>query len=231
MAITHPPTAQAVTTPASLPVAAIGGPALCSLGPSAGRNASLVRLSARYPAQPTCMTVEEILAGLPWAPLALVTGEPMLYHSRQPFVDLVEHLAVTRWRVELDTDGAVPPTGAQAVRLFEHGNVMWNVRLDPLLLQGDDPESARLRRDALAAYADLANAARAVWMITVRGPAEVYDALTLADVHHVDRRRVWLTPPDSTADTALSVARAVSPLAAAEGVNLALSHQALLNYF
>lgn len=228
MTLTHPAPAPATAGPASLPITEISGPVLCPLGPSAGRNASLVRLGGRPAAAIYPMLVEEILAGLPYAPLALVAGEPMLYQNRRSFVDLVEHLAVSRWRVELDTDGTVPPTGANAVRLFEHGNVVWNVRLDPLLHEADSDEDARLRRDALVAYADLANAARAAWILTVRGAADVRKALALADMHRVDRRRVWLTPPETAAGAAVLVGREIMGVAAAEGVNVALSHQTLL---
>jgi 7-carboxy-7-deazaguanine synthase len=229
--------------PATLPVSEVFGVTIQGEGPSAGRVCSFVRLggcnltcagcdtaftwdASRYDlrAELTPLTAEQILDRLPPAPLVVISGgEPMMYRDYPALHELVATLAIDT-DVEFETNGTRTP-GEQLLRW---DRVRWNVspKLDGPM--STDPVAKRLVEPALAGYADLARAGRAVWKFVVKTPGDVGQAVALADRYGVPRPSVWVMPEGITPDATLAHARAVVGTALAVGVNLTLRQHVLL---
>lgn len=224
-----------------LPVSEVFGPTLQGEGPSAGRLAAFLRLGGcnltcrdcdtpytwdgrRFDlrAELNPLTAQQILGRLPPAPLVVVTGgEPTLYRDRPALHAVLDRL--TGRRVEVETNGTINPAP-----LDRWPHVRFNVSPKLAGPMSDDPADRRLVPAALARYADLARAGRAVWKLVVDGPAAVDQAVTLADDYGVPRRRLWLMPAGTTPDGILDTARAVAAPAIAAGANLTLRQHILL---
>lgn len=225
----------------TLPVSEIFGPTFQGEGPSSGRVAAFVRLggcnltcrdcdtpytwdASRFDlrAELTSLTVEQILARLPAAPLVVISGgEPTLYRDRAAMSTLLEAL-VTR-TVEVETNGTLDP-----YPMDEWAHVRFNVSPKLAGPMSDDDVGKRIRPAALTRYGQLARDRRAVWKLVVDGPESARQALELTDAYQVPRHRVWFMPAGTTIADTVGRARVVADAALAAGVNLTLRQHVVL---
>jgi 7-carboxy-7-deazaguanine synthase len=230
-----------------LPVAEIFGPTFQGEGRSAGQLASFVRLggcnltcnrcdtkytwdASQYDLRRelTNMTAARIMEALPVAPLTVLTGgEPLLYRDRSAFDNLIAALTSVG-RVEIETNGTLPPTPF----LLRHKAVGFNVSpklSGPMSL---DPQARRLVPDVLRQWAALTRSRmgepRTIFKIVVGGVADVTTAVDLADEYGVPRRALWLMPEGTRPDTTLTTAQQVADAVLAAGANLTLRQHVLL---
>jgi len=177
----------------------------------------------RYDLDAECppATLRQILAMLGavgWFPhdlLILTGGEPMI-HARTP--ELAELLTHAQ-RVHVETNGTIIPPPEVAERV-EH----WSV--SPKINPQGDPVHRRLRREALAWYARLPNAA---FKIVVRTADEVVAVQRFAEVLDLRTDRVWIMPEGRAADKVLSCAIDIEQATLAAGFHLTLRQQVLLH--
>lgn len=231
-----------MTGPATLPVAEIFT-SFQGEGPSSGRLASFIRLGGcnltcagcdtphtwdgrRYNLRHelTPMTVDTIVAAVPAAPLVVLTGgEPTLYQHRPVFADLVSRL-VHRRTVEVETNGTRVPADC----LTRWQVVRFNVspKLDGPL--STDPQARRIVPRALAAYADLARAGRAVFKLVCATPGDVAAAADLVAEYQIPRRAVWVMPEGTTDTGVVKTAQVLADTVLAHRFNLTLRQHVLL---
>lgn len=231
------PTATATT----LPIAEVFGPTFQGEGPSSGKLASFVRLggcnltchgcdtkftwdASQYDlrAELTQMTVDEIMAGLAFAPLVVITGgEPLMYQRREVFHQLVRAIIDRGSHIEIETNGTIAPD----TRLTARPEIAFNVspKLDGPM--STDPTD---RRIVPAALAEFAARSRTLFKFVVATPEDVAAAVTIADQAGMPRRRVWVMPEGTKIVPMLDRARVIADTALAAGVNLTLRQHVLI---
>lgn len=189
-------------------VAEVFGPTLQGEGPSAGRQASFVRLSGcnlhcgwcdtpytwdwtRYDQakEATEVPVADLLAdlGRRGAPLLVITGgEPLLQPAAVASLLVGAH--IRGWRTEVETNGTIPPT--RLAVLPDQFNV--SVKLAN---NGADPARLRIRPRAIAGLRD---SGRAVWKFVVCYPDDLTEVAQLVEEYDLDPTRVWIMPEGTT---------------------------------
>lgn len=197
-------------------------------GPSAGAPAVFIRLSRCNLSCSWCdtpytwdwkhfdpqheaawHTVEE-LAG--WAlgsaaGLVVITGgEPLLQQRR--LVPLVERLVVAGRRVEVETNGTLPPHSSLLV-----DGVTFNV--SPKLTNSGIAEDKRIVPSALRAFGD---SGRAVYKFVARSEGELDEIAEIADRFALSP--VYVMPEGTTVERLIGTTRSLAEAVAARGWNL-----------
>jgi organic radical activating enzyme len=216
----------------TLVVAEAFGPTVQGEGPSAGRQASFIRLGGcdlhctwcdsgftwdaqRFDlrAELVRRDVDSMLAEVLGygTPLVVITGGEPLLHQNQPGWDrLLTGLAAADRDIEVETNGTRAP-GETTARLVTRFNV------SPKLSGAGDPESARIRPDALAA---LAATGRAVFKFVCASRADLDEAARVAALAGIPPRLVWIMPEGTDPATLTARLRELADPAVAAGFNL-----------
>jgi 7-carboxy-7-deazaguanine synthase len=221
-------TVGAPATRARLLVAELFGPTLQGEGPSVGQRALFIRLSGcnldcswcdtpytwdwtRFDqaAESSEMTVAEVVG---WVrardgDLVVITGgEPLM--QRGSLVPLVAALHGLGRRMEIETDGTIPP-GADLVETVDRFNV------SPKLAGSGVHEQRRIRPLALRALRDCG---KAVFKFVVSGNSDVAELVGLQARYGL--KPVWVMPEGTTAQSVLAGMRALAAPALEHGWNL-----------
>lgn len=198
---------------AALTVAEVFGPTMQGEGPSAGRRAAFIRLGGcnlhcswcdtpyTWDASRFDLRVEltahsaSTLARLALASetrLVVITGgEPLLQNRRAGWTALLDELADAGVDVEIETNGTIAPIPHRA-------RITYNV--SPKLAHAGDHKDARIRPEALAAFAALAHANAAVFKFVVRDIGDVVDVSVIVARHKLPPHSVWIMPVGTTTE-------------------------------
>ncbi|HEY6797077.1 MAG TPA: 7-carboxy-7-deazaguanine synthase QueE [Kineosporiaceae bacterium] len=218
-----------------LRVAELFGPTLQGEGPSTGRHAVFVRLSgcnlscswcdtpytwdwSRFDrsAESQVMPAEDVgawVAGIPAELVVITGGEPLLQH--RPLGVLLARLTASGRRVEIETNGTVPPP-----RAFP-AEIVYNV--SPKLGSSGVPRARRLRPAALRDFRDTG---RAVFKFVVADEQDLAELCALE--RDCDLSPVWVMPEGITRDDVLAGLSFLADHAVARGWNLACRLHTLL---
>ncbi|WP_232778666.1 7-carboxy-7-deazaguanine synthase QueE [Carbonactinospora thermoautotrophica] len=209
-------------------VAEMFGPTFQGEGPSAGRQAVFVRLSRCNLACSWCDTpytwdwrrfdpaaearripVREVAA---WAlnrpsPLVVITGgEPLLQQPR--LIDLVGELREAGRRVEIETNGTIPPDPA-LVGLVDQFNV------SPKLASAGGHPTRRIDPGVLRVFVATG---KAVFKFVLTNVAEAKEVVELQDTYGLDP--IWVMPEGTSAEGVLAGMRELADEALTRGWNL-----------
>ena len=135
--------------------------------------------------------------------LVVTGGEPLLQAEA---VDALLAL-LPDWRVEIETNGTLPPSPAQAARC--------RFNVSPKLAHSGNSAAARIRPEALRAL----NAADSRFKFVVMDEADV-EEIRRDFLPHLDRDRVALMPQGVTADEVAANGRRVAEAAKRHGFRL-----------
>ncbi|MGH8904199.1 MAG: 7-carboxy-7-deazaguanine synthase QueE [Egibacteraceae bacterium] len=204
------------------------GPTFQGEGQSAGQQAVFVRLSrcnlscswcdtpytwdwSRFDprAESRRIPVGMVAAWVLASPVRLVVitgGEPLLQQTG--LVPLVEHLAAAGRRVEIETNGTIPP----AVRLTE---TVERFNVSPKIRGAGGGVAARIRPVALRAFA---GCGKAVFKFVVADPTEIEEIAELQRAYGL--APVWVMPQGVTSAAVLAGMRSIADGALARGWNL-----------
>lgn len=231
----------------TLPVVEMFGPTFQGEGPSAGQLAHFIRLGGcnltchgcdtpytwdakRYDLrqQMAPQTAAQILGEVPDCPLVVITGgEPLLYRRRRAMHALITKLANRGSRVEVETNGTLPPD--QLLALDVPGErLRFNVSPKLTGPMSEDPGHQRIRPVVLEQFGRLAQWRRAVFKFVCKTEADVQAAVRLADQCGAPRDRVWVMPEGISVAAILAHAQAIADPALAAGINLTLRQHVLL---
>ena len=197
--------------PPALVVSRVEGPVLRGVGPSLGRRAALVRFGgcnlacdwcdsrsdwdgSRYDLaaelrQRLVRTIAAEALGHGPAVVVLTGGEPMLHQHREGWAELLGLFAEARIEVEVETNGTVAPS-----EVTGRGVSMFVV--SPKLANSGMPAWTRLEPGALAAYAALARAGRALFSVVVVDTVDVGTSAQLGRLHGIPADAMSVTPRD-----------------------------------
>jgi organic radical activating enzyme len=221
-------------TAPSLVVAETFGPTFQGEGPSAGRRCCFIRLGGcnlqcswcdskftwdarshdlraeltRRPSAGICAEVEAYGVDM----VVITGGEPLLHQHQRGWEDLLSWLDRHRYRVEVETNGTLPPTDFTARRVMQ-----FNV--SPKLTNSGDPLRKRIRPEAIAA---LSATGRAVFKFVCTSRVDVEEVASLVDLLELPTRNVWVMPEGRDDATIASVARAIADPVRFHGFNLTL---------
>ena len=197
--------------PPALVVSRVEGPVLRGVGPSLGRRAALVRFGGCNLACDWCdsrrdwdgssydlaaelrqrlvRTIAAEALGHAPAVVVLTGGEPMLHQHREGWAELLALFAEARVEIELETNGTVAPseTTRRGVSLFV---------VSPKLANSGMPAWSRMQPEALAAYAELSRAGRALFSVVVVDGADVATSAQLCRLHGIPADAMSVTPRD-----------------------------------
>ena len=209
-------------------VAELFGPTFQGEGPSAGQQALFVRLSrcnlscrwcdtpytwdwSRFDphAEARRLPVPEVARWLLQQPVRLVVitgGEPLLQQRR--LLPLVVELAAAGRRIEIETNGTIPPDPELAA-------AVWAFNVSPKLSGSELPRPRRLVNRALE---ELAATGKAVFKFVVTAKAELAEIAALVDAHGL--APVWVMPEGTTSDRVLAGMRELAEAVLAQGWNL-----------
>jgi 7-carboxy-7-deazaguanine synthase len=219
----------------SLVVAEVFGATIQGEGPSTGRRCGFIRtggcnlhcewcdtpytwdaarfdLRAELQRRPVADIAGEVAAmgvGL----VVITGGEPLLHQAQPGWLSLLDALTALGIDVEIETNGTVVPTVPTML-----DGIRFNV--SPKLAHAGDPESARIRPDALARFANLARLGRASFKFVARSVDDLPEIADLVVEHDIPADRVWVMPEGTTADDVLAGARHLADPVIAAGWNL-----------
>ncbi|MFE5027903.1 7-carboxy-7-deazaguanine synthase QueE [Streptomyces sp. NPDC056656] len=215
-----------------LVTAEVFGPTFQGEGPSSGRRASFIRLGgcnlhcswcdtpytwdadnfdlrAELTRVPVADLCTRALAGDPG--LVVISGGEPLLHQKQPgWKELLDLLASAEVEIEVETNGTLAPTPFTAA-MVDRFNV------SPKLAHAGDPESARIRPDAIAA---LNSTGRASFKFVCRTSADVSQVAAHTSAWGIPSDRVWIMPEGTTSGTLHERLPVIAAPAIAEGFNV-----------
>lgn len=208
------------------------GPTIQGEGPSAGRQASFIRLGGCNLHCGWCDSsytwdgcrfdlrtelgrrhVDDLISEVTGygTPIVVVTGgEPLLHQNQPAWRRLLSGLAAAGFEIEVETNGTLAPTGFTAATVHR-----FNV--SPKLAHAGDPEAARIRPAALSA---LTATGRAVFKFVCASPADLEEATRVAALAGIPPRLVWIMPEGTGAETLTTRLRELAGPAVAAGFNL-----------
>lgn len=209
------------------------GPTIQGEGPQAGRCASFVRFGAcnlscswcdsaytwdagRYDLREQIQMLEpyEVASAIPIAPMLVITGgEPLLQQKREGWPAFLFYAERRFPFIAVETNGTIEPTRETilAVDQFVVSPKLSSVAM----LQGK-----RAPRRPGDWWAHLLGEGMPVdFKIVVSEPADVEEALHIADTAGIPRHRTWLMPEGVTAAALAERWEWVAPAAAKAGVN------------
>jgi 7-carboxy-7-deazaguanine synthase len=210
-----------------LVVSEVFGPTFQGEGPSAGRRAGFVRLGRcnltcgfcdtpytwdwdRYDraVELADVSATDVLSQLDTMAVDLVVitgGEPLLQQRR--LGPLLEGCRERGWRVEVETNGTIPPAMAEGLV------GQWNV--SPKLANSGVARDHRYRPEVLRRFEATG---RAVFKFVVADPAELAEVQAMVgDCRLTD---VWVMPEGTDADTVTARLRALAEPVTARGWHL-----------
>lgn len=231
-----------VTGVATLPVAEVFGPTFQGEGPSTGQLAYFVRfghcnlscswcdtpytwdesrfdLDAEITERPVLELVDAATAS-PAQLVVLTGGEPLLQGRKPAFADLVDRLRMDGRRIEIETNGTIPPPD----HLGE--GVRFNV--SPKLGNAGMRADQTLRRLALTRFTDLAREGRAVFKFVVTGPDDLIEVSSIVRTWGIPDASIWVMPEGVTGDQVLARARLLADPVLNLGWNLTVRMHTLI---
>lgn len=223
----------------TLPISEVFGPTVQGEGPSAGQMARFIRFGYCNLSCSWCDTaytwdperydldaeidewdVSDLLATVD-APLVVLTGgEPMLQARKDGFRTLVVELRLHGTRIEIETNGTIPPPDWLAITDTARFTV------SPKLSNAE--QTRPLRPIALDRYATLATTGQAVFKFVATSPADLDEAARIVADFDIPAHAVWIMPEGTTPDTLLARARDLADPVLARGWNLTSRMHVLL---
>jgi 7-cyano-7-deazaguanosine (preQ0) biosynthesis protein QueE len=225
-----PPDERASRT--TLAVAEIFGPTVQGEGPSAGQVAGFLRLGgcnlscnwcdAAYTwdarrhdlrAEIARVNIAVIAARLTAmnTPMIVITGgEPLLHQHQRSWRKLIDDLHQARKRIEIETNGTVPPVDHTTHRVDQ-----FNV--SPKLAHSGDPEYRRIRPDVLRAFLDTR---KAIFKFVCRTVADVDDVAATIAAHDIPHDLTWIMPEGTSTEVLAPTLARVADRAIAHRFNV-----------
>jgi 7-cyano-7-deazaguanosine (preQ0) biosynthesis protein QueE len=227
---------------ATLPVAEVFGPTFQGEGPSTGQLAYFIRfglcnlscswcdtpytwddtrydLDAQITDRPVLELVEAATASP--APLVVLTGgEPLLQGRKPAFADLVDRLLLDGRRIEIETNGTIPPP--------DHLSELVRFNVAPKLGNAGMGSDQTLRRVALTRFAELACRGLAVFKFVVVDPADLTEIESIARTWQIPPASIWVMPEGVTSDQIVSRARLLADPVLNLGWNLTMRMHTVL---
>lgn len=225
----------------TLVVSEVFGPTIQGEGPSTGRRCAFIRLMAcnlhcswcdtpytwdatrfdlraegqRRPVSDIADQVEAMNV-----PLVVVSGgEPLLNQRRPAWPVLLERLS-RHAEVEVETNGTIAPT--------ERSALVTRFNVSPKLAHAGDPETARVRRDALATFTELARDGRACFKFVAAGPGDITEIEGWCSDYGLPRHTVWVMPLGTTPEQIMACSRSLADPAIHAGFNVTTRLHTLL---
>jgi organic radical activating enzyme len=225
----------------TIPVSEVYGPVFQGEGAFTGRPAYFLRLGmcnlhcswcdtpftwdeSRFDVAAECppTTALEIMAQLPSSGLLILSGGEPLIHQRND--ELLKVLRTWRGDVHVETNGTLAPSPYMTRRVEAF-------TVSPKLGNQGDPESRRLRPEALAAWVSHAREFRpqVYFKFVCTSVADVEEAAALVAEYRIPLRSVWIMPEGVEAGALLDTARLIEQAAIERGFCLSLRQHVLLH--
>ncbi len=157
------------------------------------------------------MSVEAVaaaVAALPAEGAVITGGEPLAQMAG--LIALAERLKQDGLRVEIETNGSIPPDP----RLVERVDLFM---VSPKLAHSGNAPALALRTTPLAAFAALESA---VFKFVARTPADLDDVAALAERHAIPASRIMIMPEGADSETLIERGAALADAALARGYGL-----------
>ncbi|MFT4471383.1 7-carboxy-7-deazaguanine synthase QueE [Arthrobacter sulfonylureivorans] len=214
-----------------LPFVETFGPTLQGEGAAAGRLSSFLRfggcnLSCSWCDSPytwdadrfdlrreiSLLTVQEIVARVPAAPLLIITGgEPLLNQKKPAFVELLQHYKDAGVELHMETNGTLVPN-RDMVRLIDQFSV------SPKLAHAG--EHKRTQNRALApGWLRVHDQTPAHLKVVCETAADVRETREMAEKHGWPLDRVWVMPEGTTSEVLNARWPEIATAATEQGIN------------